>query len=161
MSIEVAGKDSPRKRQTTWYAIGYLAIAVGLVLTIGSLTEVGDTVSLIFSALFVVPGVSYMFAGVRLILRVSGRQPGLPVRGPLGMSLALTAVSGSILSMIFLFFWAIGRSSWVHEGGDLSDFPNGLMIASIAAAAVTVLAIVLAVVTTRIDEGRSKEVLKR
>lgn len=157
MGIEVPGKDSSPGKRAAWFAIGFLAIAIGLTLTIGSLTQVEDTADLVFTALLWLPGILYVFSGIRLILRVSGKQRGLPVRGPLGLSLTLTAISGSFLTMVFLLFWALGRSSWVHEGGDLSDFPNSLMIASIVAGVVTIVAVVLAIVSTRIEDGRSTE----
>lgn len=124
MGIEIPTPESPPKRRIAWLAGAGFAIVLGLALLVGPLVKVTSWVDLAFAMFLVVPGLAWLTAGVKIILRVSGRGPTTRVMPAVVLSLMMSAGLGLAATMIFLFFWVIGRSVWLNEGGDLSDFPN-------------------------------------
>jgi len=101
----------------------------------------------------VLPGVSYLVAGIKTILRISGLPPKARIMPPFVMSFMLTSGVALLGSLFFLFFWVMGRSVWLNEGGDLSDFPNDhyLLIAG-GCVALGLIAIAMTVTAFKIED---------
>ena len=153
MGIEVATQQSPPKRKFAWYAAAGIAILIGLALIIAPLVKVTSWDGLAFSMFLVIPGLIYLVTGAKIILRVSGVRPTTPLMPSAVLSLMFTAGLSTLGSLFFLFFWVLGRSVWLNEGGDLSDFPNGhyLLIAG-GCVAFGLIAMMLALKAFRIED---------
>ena len=152
MSIEVAGKDSPQERRIVWFALGVIISLIGAFASVASLSSVENLAGLSFSMVIVVPGLLWTSTGVRILVRVSGIKPDVPIAGSGVAAFTISAGLGLVGTCLALFFWVLSRSVWVNEGGTLDTAPNnGLVVAGLCLLA-TVLCLALALAAASLDE---------
>ena len=152
MSIEVAGKDSPRGRRIVWFSLGALISLIGLGAIVTTLLAVEDVTGLALSMVILIPGLLWVSTGVRVLARVSGVKPDVPVVGSGVAAFTVSAAVGLVGTCLALFFWVLSRSVWVNEGGTLDTAPNnGLVVAAVCLLA-TIICLALALTVASVDE---------
>lgn len=150
--IEVPTGKPATPQGLAWLGCAGLAIAIGLLLTVGVLLQVSSFEQLLWSLILVGPGCLFVVTGTAIVLRVTGMRPHLRIKDLIGLSWTAAAILASIGTLGALFFWAVGRSSWVHEGGDLADYPPDAMIAAGIGAGLVIASIALGMITSRIED---------
>jgi hypothetical protein len=147
--LRVPTPDSSSRRRAAWLFSAWLAIAFGLLIAVGSLTQVTTPTEVLFSMFFIGPALLYVLVGLRVVLRVTGRDPDVPVRTLSTVAFGITAAIAATGALVSIGAWLLAGTV---ESSDPGPDPGLMLLLIVGCASVAAAALALARVSGRIDD---------